>query len=64
MEKRQRLDVQTMALRAAKEFKDGDVINLGIGVPTLASNFVPVGREVLFHTGEWGARLWAHMQCR
>jgi len=50
MEKKQRLDVQTMALRAGKEFKDGDVINLGLGVPTLASNFVPLGREVLFHT--------------
>jgi len=45
-----RIDEQTMALRVAKEFKDGDVVNLGIGVPTLAANFVPGDREVLFHT--------------
>ena len=45
-----RIDDQTMALRVAKEFKDGDVVNLGIGVPTLASNFVPGDREVLFHS--------------
>ncbi|OGO14749.1 MAG: hypothetical protein A2Z02_06935 [Chloroflexi bacterium RBG_16_48_7] len=49
MEK-QKLDEQTVALRLAKEFKDGMVINLGGGLPTLASNFVPEGREVLFHS--------------
>ena len=43
------LDEQTQALRVAKEFEDGMVINLGIGTPTLCSNFVPAGREVLFH---------------
>ena len=49
MEK-QKLDEQTVALRLAKEFQDGMVINLGGGLPTLASNFVPEGREVLFHS--------------
>lgn len=45
-----RLDRQTMALRAAKEFQDGDYINLGIGIPVLCSNYVPAGREVVFHS--------------
>jgi len=47
---KEKLDRQVMALRAAKEFQDGQVINLGLGIPTLASNFVPAGREVIFHS--------------
>jgi 3-oxoacid CoA-transferase B subunit len=39
-----------MALRVAKEFQDGDVVNLGLGIPVLASNFVPAGREVIFQS--------------
>lgn len=45
-----RLDVQTIAMRVAREFQDGMVVNLGGGIPTLACNFVSEGREVLFHT--------------
>lgn len=45
-----RLDRETLAFRVAKEFQDGDVVNLGIGIPTLAANFIPEGRTVLFHT--------------
>jgi len=50
MSEKQRLDREAMALRAAMEFVDGMVVNLGIGIPTLCSNFIPEGREVLFHT--------------
>ncbi|HSW59118.1 MAG TPA: 3-oxoacid CoA-transferase subunit B [Dehalococcoidales bacterium] len=44
-----RLDEQTMALRVAKEFKHGMVVNLGYGIPTLAANYIPEDKEVIFH---------------
>jgi 3-oxoacid CoA-transferase subunit B len=45
-----RLSREIMAMRAAKEFFDGAVVNLGIGIPTLCSSFIPEGRTVIFHT--------------
>lgn len=37
-----------IARRAAEYFTDGDVINLGIGIPSLCSDYAPPG--VMFHT--------------
>ncbi len=34
---------QLIAARAARELKDGDVVNLGIGLPTLVADYVPEG---------------------
>jgi 3-oxoacid CoA-transferase subunit B len=37
---------EDMAQRAAKELKDGFYVNLGIGIPTLVSNYIPPGMTV------------------
>jgi len=50
MTQKPRLDRETIALRAAKELQDGMFVNLGIGIPTLVSNFIPEGRTVMFQT--------------
>lgn len=39
-----------IAKRVAQELKDGDVINLGIGLPTKVANYVPEGMDVTFQS--------------
>ena len=45
------MDAQTIiAKRIAQELRDGMLVNLGIGIPTLVSKFVPAGLRVYFQS--------------
>lgn len=44
---------EIIAKRVAKELKDGDIVNLGFGIPVLVSNYIPKGIRVIFQ-GENG----------
>src|SRR5437763_4601172 len=45
------MDAQTIiARRVAQELKSGNLVNLGIGIPTLVSNYVPAGLKVFFQS--------------
>jgi len=40
---------EVIALRVAKEIEDGSYVNLGIGIPTLVSNWLE-GRDVILQS--------------
>jgi len=45
------MDAQTIiARRVAQELKPGNLVNLGIGIPTLVANYVPAGMHVFFQS--------------
>lgn len=44
------LSREDIAKRAAADLWDGAVVNLGIGVPGLVANYVPAGREIVYHS--------------
>ncbi len=41
---------EIIAKRAAKEFKNGDVVTLGIGLPTEVANYIPQDMQVMFQS--------------
>ena len=41
---------ETIAKRVAKELHDGDVVNLGIGLPTMVANYLPEGVEIVLQS--------------
>jgi 3-oxoadipate CoA-transferase, beta subunit len=44
------LSRRQIAWRAAQDIRDGAYVNLGIGLPTLVSDFIPRDREVVLHS--------------
>ena len=44
------LDKNQIAKRIALELKDGNYVNLGIGIPTLVANYIPQGIHVILHS--------------
>ena len=41
---------QRIAARCAQELRAGEVVNLGLGIPTLTANYLDADAGVIFHT--------------
>ena len=50
MAEKPRLSRQAMCDRLAMEFQDGWIVNLGVGMPTLCSNYVDPSKSLVFHS--------------
>src|SRR6266550_1076766 len=44
------LDKYGIAKRIAQELSDGMYVNLGIGIPTLVSNYIPKGMDIILQS--------------
>jgi len=52
------LSRQDIARVAAEDIPEGYCVNLGIGLPTMIADYIPLGREVLLQS-EQGLLAWA-----
>jgi len=50
MPEKPRLERQAMCDRLAMEFQDGWIVNLGVGMPTLCSNYVDPNKSLVYHS--------------
>ena len=50
MSETKRYSRDEMAARVARDFTEGAIVNLGIGLPTLVANHLPADREIILHT--------------
>jgi 3-oxoacid CoA-transferase B subunit len=50
MAEKPRLERQAMCDRLAMEFQDQWIVNLGVGMPTLCSNYTDTSKEIIFHS--------------
>ena len=55
---------ERIARRVARDLNDGDVVNLGIGLPTMVADYVPEGIEITLQSenGILGMVLWLQVQ--
>lgn len=51
---------EAIARRIAKELHDGDVVNLGIGLPTMVANYIPEGINVILQSENGFVGLGSH----